>query len=519
MDDAVCTVNPAVCLGKDIGGRGVDAVKGAVGDALSEPIENLVNGMLDRALDSLVYFMTFWLRTPSASLDENDSVGAAIVQLQQYMNTITVFFAVMGVLIAAGRMAWMARVEPVKEVGAMFLRVMFVQAAALMATQILVRAGDAFSPWLVEAVLGNSMDHSIVTLMPFISGSAGAYVVTSGFVVAQGIGAMLIVGIIILIASALQILFLLLRDVLLAIILAFLPTLAAASLFKSGAEGFEKALGWIVALTLYKPVAAAIYVLGTLMVQNVAGDQSNPGQEWMAMLLGTLTLILAVFAMPALVRFVAPAAGRGVSSAFSGGAGVGAAAGVAATGAAVVAVAGTGGAAAPAAAGAAPATATGSTAAVPAATGGSSSAAPAAAPGSTAAVPTAAPGSSSDAPATAAPVTGGADSSSAASGAPTGQGSSGERGSTGGSDTPSGVAPGGQDSRAGGPDGSPSSSGTDGAPGSPGANPSAAPSGASGQGSSGGSDSSSRWQAVQGAVSQAGESSDDSGAAVEDMTK
>ncbi|MDN5654943.1 MAG: hypothetical protein L0G46_07650, partial [Kocuria sp.] len=86
----------------------MDAVKNGVGDALSEPIENLVNGMLDRAVDSLVYFMTFWLRTPSASLDESDPVGAAIVQLQGYMNTITVFFAVMGVLVAAGRMAWMA---------------------------------------------------------------------------------------------------------------------------------------------------------------------------------------------------------------------------------------------------------------------------------------------------------------------------------------------------------------------------------------------------------------------------
>src|SRR5699024_3166818 len=92
----------------------------------------------------------------------------------------------------------------------------------------------------------------------------------------------------------------------------------------SGSEGFEKALGWIVALCLYKPIAAAIYVLGTLMVKNVAGDQIDPGQEWMALILGTMTLLLAVFAMPALVKFVAPAAGRGASSAFSGGAAVGA---------------------------------------------------------------------------------------------------------------------------------------------------------------------------------------------------
>lgn len=501
MGDAVCKVNPTICLGADLGGRGSEAVKNKVGGALSEPIENLVNGMLDRALDSLVYFMTFWLRTPSASLSEDDPVGAAIVHLQQYMNTITVFFAVMGLLVAAGRMAWMARVEPVKEVAAMFLRVMFVQAAALMVTQILLRAGDAFSPWLVETALGNTMNHSIVTLMPFIAGSAGAYHVSGPFVVTQGIGAMLIVGIIILIASALQILFLLLRDVLLAILLSFLPTLAAASLFKSGAEGFEKALGWIVALTLYKPVAAGIYVLGTLMVQNVAGDQSDPGQEWMAMLLGTLTLILAVVAMPALVKFVAPAAGRGASSAFSGGAALGAAAGVAATGAAVVAVAGTGGAAAPAAAG------TGATGASTGAglTGSGAATGSAAAPAAT--------GSAAAEPAASAPAaTGSATGGDAPSGAADKGGGSSDKGGDSSAE-PAGNAP-----ASGGAEGSASPSEA-GASGSESGDSSAPSSGASVQGSGGGGDNSSKWQAVQGVASQASESSDEPGAAVEGMTE
>lgn len=509
-DDVLCLANPGMCAVKEVGGRGVDAVKNGVGDALSEPIENLVNGMLDRAVDSLVYFMTFWLRTPSASLDESDPVGAAIVQLQGYMNTITVFFAVMGVLVAAGRMAWMARVEPVKEVGAMFLRVMFVQAAALLVTQILLRSGDAFSPWLVETALGNSMNHSIVTLMPFIAGSAGAYVVSGQFVVSQGVGAMLIIGIIILIASALQVLFLLLRDVLLAIILAFLPTLAAASLFKSGAEGFEKALGWIVALSVYKPVAAAIYVLGTLMVQNVAGDQADPGQQWMAMLLGTLTLILAVFAMPALVKFVAPAAGRGVSSAFSGGAGVGAAAGVVASGAAVAAIAGTGGAAAPAAAGA----------------GGAGAGAGAGAGGAGAGAGGAGAGAGAEGAASAAPA---GDGAGAIDGAAGGATSSGGGASSGGdsSDSGSGGSPSGWEEResglsvpggsAGGEAGDAPSTGSDTGESSDSGSPES-PSGAADAPGKESGGSGATAQAVQGVASQASDSSDETGAAVEDMT-
>lgn len=484
-DAAECVLNPIDCA--------TGAVKETVGNTLSEPIENLVNGMLDRALDSLVYFMTLWLNTPSASLDESDPVGAAITTLQGYMTTITVFFAVLGILVAAARMAWTARAEPIKEVGAMFLRVLFVQAGALLATQTLLKAGDAFAPWLVTTASGNDMNHSIVTLMPFITGSVGSFAVSGPFVVTQGIGAMLIIGIILLIVTALQVLFLILRDVLLAILLAFLPTLAAASLFKGGSEGFEKALGWMVALILYKPVAAAIYVLGVLMVTNVAGDQSTPGQEWMALLLGTLTLILAVVAMPSLVKFVAPAAGRGVSNAFSGGAAMGAAAGMAATGAAVVAIAGTGGAAAPAAGASTGATTGASTGA----TAGANGAAPAA------------PTTGGAAPPAAAPEGGGGDPKPSAGNAPSGGSNDGDGASPSGwEERPSGLAvPGGSapESSSGG---NGSGDGSSDAP--------ASPTGAPQQPSN--DPSSSRAPALQAVAGEISDSSDDSGTAVEELT-
>lgn len=512
MDDfnPACIPNPAFCYLAD---KGSEAVKSKVGQTLSEPIENLVNGMLDRALDSLVYFMTLWMNTPSASLDESDPVGAAITTLQGYMTTITVFFAVLGILIAAARMAWTARAEPIKEVGAMFLRVLFVQAGALLGTQTLLKAGDEFAPWLVTAASGNDMNHSIVTLMPFISGSAGSFAVYGPFVVTQGIGAMLIIGIILLIVTALQVLFLILRDVLLAILLAFLPTLAAASLFKGGSEGFEKALGWMVALILYKPVAAAIYVLGVLMVTNVAGDQSSAGQEWMALLLGTLTLILAVVAMPSLVKFVAPAAGRGVSNAFSGGAALGAAAGVAATGAAVVAVAGTGGAAA------------GATGAGAGGAGAGANAGNGALAGAGGAAPTA-PAAEGAAPSAAAPDGNGKDPTPPTGGTPSGDGKSQPSPESNGGDGSSGASPAGWGERPSGlsvPAGSapePSSSGSapEGSEGSAdsGSDAPASPSGAPQQPSN--NPSPSGAPAFQAAADQVSDRSDDSGTAVEELT-
>lgn len=502
MGDIVdCAANPINCA--------KDVASSEIGDAVTGPIQDLIESIFARVIDTLVYFMTFWLRTPSASLDSDDPVGGAIVQVQNYTTTITAFFAVLGILIVAARMAWMVRIEPVKDVGLMFLRVMFVQAIAMTATQILIQAGDEFSPWLVETALGETMNNSIATLMPFLAGSGGEYVLAGTFIATQGFGAMLIIGIILLIVTALQVLFLLLRDVLLAIILAFLPTLAAASLFKSGDEGFQKALGWIVGLTLYKPVAAVIYVLGTLLVKGVAGDQGTPGQEWMAMLLGTMTLILAVVALPALMKFVAPAAGRGVSSAFSGGAALGAAAGVAATGAAVVAIVGTGGAAAPAAA--------------PAAAGASGAGAGAAGAGAAGA------GGAGAGAAAGGGATAGAGGGAAAGGAggASGGASTGGGGGTSGASGSQGAA---SDSGSGGTSGTSegaSSHGTESegtsSPGAGSAGGEASGGGASGapvQGASGsGSDSGSRAQAVQSIASEVGDSGEKNGAAVEDMTK
>src|SRR5699024_4690947 len=151
--------------------------------------------------------------------------------MHDYMSYITAFFAILGLLIAAAKMAWSARVEPMKEMLRMLAAVVFVQALALSATQMLLRGGDAFSSWLIVTVAQKDMENSFASLIPVLAASGGYFTVNpvSGQL---ALGAMLIVMIVVLLSAIAQFMFLILRDVLLAIILAFLPTLAAASLTK-----------------------------------------------------------------------------------------------------------------------------------------------------------------------------------------------------------------------------------------------------------------------------------------------
>src|SRR5699024_8346752 len=131
-------------------------------------------------------------------------------------------------------------------------------------------------------------------------------------------------------------------------------------------QAWRKANGWLLALLLFKPVAAAIYALGfRLLRQNSSTEGYDEIMDGLvSSLTGLLILALASLALPAIIKFVVPAAAAG-AGAFSGGAALGATAGVAA-GAAVIA--GTGGA------GAGAATASGSGGSAATATGASNAA-------------------------------------------------------------------------------------------------------------------------------------------------
>lgn len=437
-----------------------EVVTNTVSSAGNSFLEQLVKDITGGVADVMTSLLGAWMHTPTESLASDSPVGAAIVTTQGYLSMLTLFFGILGLMIAAGRMAWNARGEELKEVIRMLLTLVFVQGAAIAAIQLLLKAGDEFSIWLLDQATGADMHTNLTYLIPIVTVQGAAFGANT---VNIAVGALLIIVILVLIATAMQFIFLVLRDVLLAIILAFLPTMAAASLFKGGSQAFEKAVGWIVALLLYKPVAAGIYVLGVLMVKGTIGEDGQVQASLGSLCLGIMTLLLATLALPALIKFVAPAAGRGVSSAFSGAAGAGIAAGAVATGAAIVALAPTGGASAGAAGassgaltGSSGAASLGGTGATAATTGSGAAASPipsggvAGTTGTEGAAPSTKGTSGTDA-------TGGAASSGERSGASsgtgaattgsnsdtTGSGSSGAEGSgaspTGGGDTGSGA--------------------------------------------------------------------------------
>ena len=116
-------------------------------------------------------------------------------------------------------------------------------------------------------------------------------------------------GIIAFLATVIQIMLMLVRGGMLVLLVGTLPLVAAFSNTEMGLQWFRKAGAWLVAFALYKPAAAIVYAVAF----DLAGQ---PGA--LALLDGVMMLVLAILALPALLRFVVPA-----TSALAGGGGAG----------------------------------------------------------------------------------------------------------------------------------------------------------------------------------------------------
>ena len=115
------------------------------------------------------------------------------------------------------------------------------------------------------------------------------------------------------------------RSGMLVILAGILPTTAAFTNTEMGRQWFQKAVGWTIAFILYKPAAAIVYSVAFLLMGHNSGKDGLIGS-----ITGFTLMIVALFALPALMRFVTPMVGAVASG---GGAGAGAAVGAMATGA------------------------------------------------------------------------------------------------------------------------------------------------------------------------------------------
>lgn len=325
----------------DFACKGKEGVENVVVDAVASGAENLGEIMM-AAWDSLMKsFLTSWL---DAGLLVDLDAGS-VPWLTQQLHSFSVFFAVIGIMLACIWTMVHARGDKAIQVSKSLFRVFLVTTLGTVLVQVVLAGGDAFSTWVLDSA--------------GVSANGYKEVAAIGTATGVGPGLAIIAGIFGVIATLFQWGIMMVRAVVLPLLVAVWPLSAAASMVQGGEETFSKVTKWLIAFLLYKPVAAIIYAFAWKLK---SGDDGVGG-----VISGMLLLVLAVAALPALMKLVSPGTSA-LGGAAGGGMAMAAGAAVVSAGVAVGAAVVTGGGSAGASAGAAGSGA--ATTAAPAATAG-----------------------------------------------------------------------------------------------------------------------------------------------------
>lgn len=288
-----------------------DWIAGIADDAMGNMAKAIMEGMSQM----VTTLSTFWVSMPTVNLISEDRTGPSSVVsiVNSGLMTWTLTLAVLAVIIGGIRMIWEQRGAPLKDLLRSLLTLTVVSGLGLGVISILVIAADTFSAAIIErSTDGKGFAQSMSVLV--MTGQTGV-----------GVFILIVLGLIGLIASLVQIVLMVVRSGMLVILAGILPTTAAFTNTEMGRQWFQKAVGWTIAFILYKPAAAIVYSVAFLLMGNTSGQDALVGS-----ITGFTLMIVALFALPALMRFVTPMVGAVASGS---GAAAGAAVGAIATGA------------------------------------------------------------------------------------------------------------------------------------------------------------------------------------------
>ncbi|WP_285320733.1 hypothetical protein [Pseudarthrobacter sp. lyk4-40-TYG-27] len=286
----------------------------ALEDIANDAIGNLAKSIMEGMSQMVTTLSTFWVSMPTVNLTSEEGAKASPVvsAVNSELMPWTLTLAVLAVIIGGIRMIWEQRGAPLKDLLRSLVTLTLVSGLGLGVISILVIAADAFA----AAIIKRSTDGK---------GFADAFQKIAVVQTGDAVFILIVLGLIGLIASLVQIVLMVVRSGMLVILAGILPTTAAFTNTEMGKQWFQKAVGWTIAFILYKPAAAIVYSVAFLLMSKTSGKDALIGS-----ITGFTLMIVALFALPALMRFVTPMVG---AVAAGSGAAAGAAVGALATGA------------------------------------------------------------------------------------------------------------------------------------------------------------------------------------------
>jgi len=273
-----------IVFGKAAGAAAGKAASGAL-NGIASAVQSGIGWMVTQTV-------TWWVQVPSPNLAAEPAVG----QLQRWILPIAAAVAVFGLIAAGGRMALTRKANPLIDVGSGLVVITATSAVGVLLPSLLVRAGDAWSSWVLQASTGGQFTSRLTSVLTLSDASPAVIVV---------------LGIVAIIISAVQAVLMLFRQGALVVLAGMLPLAAAGMVNPATRTWFRRVTGWMLALIFYKPTAAAVYATAFTMI--------GAGRDTRTVLVGFAMVFLSLLALPALMRLFSWTTGHVADSAGGGG--------------------------------------------------------------------------------------------------------------------------------------------------------------------------------------------------------
>lgn len=296
-----CIAHPFGCV------KGV--VGGVVGGLASDAITSLAQAVMKWVVSLLQEMATVWVGiTPPALTDSSGQATGTVAWLASNLMPVTVVLAMVSIFVGSIKIAIEERpAAHLHQLVKYLFTFVLVSGSAAAFVGMSIAASDDLATWMIHNAIGQeTFAHKIGTLLGVTLQGAPPV----GFAATAAVAfATIVLGILACLAMIGQVMIMLLRGAMLIALVGTLPAAAAASNTEIGMIWFKKQIAWVIAWAAYPLAAAVIYSAAFLL----------PGQGGLdALLSGVLLLIAAVVALPVLIRFLVP-----MTSAVSGGSGVG----------------------------------------------------------------------------------------------------------------------------------------------------------------------------------------------------
>ena len=291
---ACAPLNPVACVPGVAGAAGDPSVVAPLGNPFAEAMREGAAWVMETTLG-------WWIDVPAVDVATSPAVTIRGWVLWLSLAVATVGVMWQGIVLMVSR-----RPDPLLGVGRGLFTLALWAAVGIVAPAAALRAGDAFAAWVLDQAGSGDAARRLMTL-----GSLTGV---------DSTGAVIVLGLLLIFAGIAQAVVMIFREGAVVVLAGVVVLAASGSMTAATRPWLPRVLAWMAALIAYKPVAALVYATAVAMI----GEGTDPR----TVLVGLTMMLLAIVALPALMKFFTWTTG----DSGSGGGGGAAALGLAASG-------------------------------------------------------------------------------------------------------------------------------------------------------------------------------------------